>query len=48
MYCPCPKCKSKNVKCIKTEVEKVSCECLDCLTKFESKPTVELSNIFNQ
>jgi Zn finger protein HypA/HybF involved in hydrogenase expression len=47
MYPKCPKCNTKNVKCIKTEVEKVTCECLDCSERFESKPTKKLCREFN-
>ncbi len=47
MYSICPKCKSKNVKCVKTEINKVVCECMKCFTKFESKPTKKLAREFN-
>jgi uncharacterized Zn finger protein len=48
MYYPCPRCKSKNVKCIKTEVGKVTCKCLECSMVFENRPTHKLIDIFNE
>jgi len=48
MYYPCPKCKSKNIECIKTEVDKITCKCLECLVVFESSPTHKLSDIFHE
>jgi hypothetical protein len=47
MYNPCPKCKSKNIKCIKTIIGEITCKCLDCGEEFKIKPPKELEKEFN-
>lgn len=47
MYIVCPKCKSKNIKCIETKVDCIKNKCLNCGHIFERQPTVEERNNFN-
>jgi Zn ribbon nucleic-acid-binding protein len=47
MYTICPKCKSKNIKTIETQVECIKSECLNCGHIFERQPTVEERDNFN-
>lgn len=43
----CPKCKSKNLKCIHTEIDSIQCECLDCKHEFNREPTRKEIDDFN-
>ena len=47
MYSICPKCKSKNVKDIETQVGEVKCKCLNCEYEFKRPPTAEEQREFN-
>jgi hypothetical protein len=47
MHVLCPNCKSKNIKCVETQVDNVKCICLDCNHKFDRFPTIEERDNFN-
>ena len=47
MYQPCPKCKSKNIKCVHTEIDEIQCKCLDCEAEYITKPTAQQIAEFN-
>jgi hypothetical protein len=47
MYNPCPKCKSKNIKCLETKIDELKCKCLDCGEEFITQPTRQMTEEFN-
>ena len=43
----CPRCKSKNVKCIETKIYDIKCLCLNCNKEFDRQPTKKEIQEFN-